>query len=401
MISPTPRWSLALVLLASLASLAACGDDDVGDDVVGDDTPLYLAASWVADDSGTNTYVAVLDSLDQDPDFTDAIEVPGYGDAWVFDEWVFVAEGESPIVTRYTLGADGALAYDTEISFLDHGLSAAAFFDNQILSRTKAYMANVAMGEYVAWNPETMEILGTVPWPEFELDEGLAAFHSYVDRGGEVIDGKFFHGIYQHDEAFESFGGSSVVGVYDIETDELLATIDVPCPMMDVASPGADGYLYLSGWSYMPLSAELGLSETNCAARIDTETLELDADWTLEWSDALDGEEGMGLRVVDGATGTLAVFHGSGVDPMDAASIWDLDVGTDDWEIYDIDLASRELTATGTTMDDGSFYDTHLDGRYFVYLPGVAGTDVLELVDGAYQRRFSALGWMSRLFRLR
>ena len=56
---------------------------------------------------------------------------------------------------------------------------------------------------------------------------------------------------------------------YDVATDALVDTIPVPCPMMDVASLGADGYLYVSGWSYMPLSAEAGLSPKNCAARID------------------------------------------------------------------------------------------------------------------------------------
>lgn len=387
------------------AALGACGDDlgplpgDDQDD--GDDAPLYLAASWVADDSGANTYVTLVDDLDSDLDFTDAIEIPGYGDAWVFDEWIFVSDGESPTVRRYRIGEDDELELDAEVSFLNTGVTSAAFYDNQIVSRTKAYLANPGGREYVVWNPETMAITGTMAWPEIDLEDDLDLFHSYMDRGGEVIDGYFFHGIYQHNENWDFFGSSSVIAVYDVATDQLVDTIEVPCPMMDVASTGEDGSLYVSGWSYIPLSVEFGLSTTNCAARIDTASRALDSSWTFEFGERTGGHQGMAVRVREGSAGTIAVFLGSDVDIEEATSIWDLDIAEDDWEIYSIDLATREVAPTGTLMGSGSFYDTHIDDRYYVYLPGDTETRVYEEVGGAYEPRFSAQGWMSRLFRVR
>ena len=100
------------------------------------------------------------------------------------------------------------------------------------------------------------------------------------------------------------------MAVYDIATDELATTIDVPCPTMDVASLGDDGYLYVSGWSYMPLSVIAGYSPKNCAARIDVGALELDQSWLLSYADAT-GEQGSALRAVAGNEGIFAVFHGT------------------------------------------------------------------------------------------
>jgi hypothetical protein len=366
-------------------------------------SPLYLAASWVTDAELTNTYVSVFDSLDIERlDFGAALEIPGFGDAWVFEKWVFIADGETPRVGRYTLSERGALELDVELDFSNYGALGATFWDQQILSPTKAYLSNARGREYIVWNPTTMEITGTVPWPEFGFAAGLDVLNSYTDRGGVVRDGYFFHGFYAHDEDFLAFGDSSVVLVYDIETDELVTTIDVPCPMMDVASLSDDGHIYVSGWSYIPLSYLAGYSPNNCAARIDVSTRALDPSWSLNYSDIDQGDQGSALRVVSGNDGVFAMFHGTDVPVTEGMDIWDLDVGENDWELYSIDLARNTVAPTGIKMGDGSYYESHVDDRYFVYLAlGFADTRVYERTRSGYEPRFEAQGWMSRLFRLR
>ena len=52
-------------------------------------------------------------------------------------------------------------------------------------------------------------------------------------------------------------------------------------------------------------------------------------------------------------------------------------------------------------MSDGSFYESHVDGRYFVYLGSGEDTQVYERTDAGYQPKLKARGWMSRLFRVR
>jgi hypothetical protein len=392
--------------LLGLASVLATGcgptkGDDTGPST--SDGPLYLASTWVSDVDSTNTYVSVFDSLEMEElDLSTAIEVPGWADAWVFEQWVFIADGESPAVSRYSLDEEGALVLDATVSFANYGVASSAFWNQQILSRTKAFLANDAAREYVVWNPETMEITGTVPWPAVTFEEGLLPYHSYTDRGGVVAGGYFFHGIYGHNDYWDYFGDTSYVGVYDIVTEELVTTIEVPCPMMDVASLGDDGFLYVSGWSYMPLSVGAGNSDTNCAARIDVATRTLDASWTLDYPGVTGGDEGSALRAVSGDAGILAVFHGSGVEVTEDMDMWALDAGADDWELYGIDLATRQVAPTGIKMGDGSYYESHVDDRYFVYLGSGDDTQVYERAEGgSYESRFVAPGWMSRLFRLR
>ena len=393
----------AFPLAAGFALIStACASSESGDRSVEKEGALYLAASWVTDAEQTNTYVAVFDSLEVEKlDFAEALEVPGFGDAWVEDGKIFIASGESPTVGRYELDQQGALQLEKKVDFSNYGVSGAAFWDQQILSPTKAYLSNNKGQEYVVWNPSTMEITGTVPWPEFSFSNGLEVFNSYTDRGGVVHDGYYFHGFYGHDEDFFSFGDRSFVAVYEIETDELVDVIEVPCPMMDVASLGDDGYLYVSGWSYMPLSYIAGYSPKNCAARIDVETRKLDESWLLDYSEVTDGEQGSALRAVSGNEAIFAVFHGTGVQVEANMDIWDLDVGERDWELYNLDLRSNEIAATGITMGDGSYYESHVDGRYYVYLSDLADTLVYERTASGYEPKFRAAGWMSRLFRLR
>jgi len=366
-------------------------------------SPLYLAASWVTNAETTNTYVSVFDSLEIDRlDFARAIEIPGFGDAWVFNGAIYVADGEAPRVGRYRLEEDGTLRREVEIDFSAYGVAGAAFWDQEFLSPTKAYLSNAANLEYVVWNPTTMEITGTVDWPEFDFAEGLEPFNSYTDRGGVVIDGYFYHGFYGHDETFSSFGDSSRIAVYDVATDELVSTIDVPCPMMDVASLGDDGYIYVSGWSYMPLSVLAGYTAHNCAARIDVPERAVDPSWLIDYSQIGSGDQGSALRAVSGGDGIFAVFHGTGVAVTEGMDMWDLDAGDDDWELYSINLADRSIAPTGIEMSDGSYYESHVGDRYFVYLgDGASSTRVYERTPSGYEPKLEASGWMSRLFQLR
>lgn len=381
--------------------LAGCAGTGTPPDPVGEG-PLYLAATWVSDVDATHTYVALVDSLDvEELDFSTALEVPGWGDAWVADGVVFVADGETPNVGRYAVTDDGRLELEAEMGFGSYGVFGASFWDQQILTPTKAFLSDPAGLRYVVWDPTAMEITGTVAWPELTFDEGLAPFHSYTDRGGVVADGLYWHAIYGHDESWQDFGDRSYVLVWDVETDALVDTIEVPCPMMDTTTLGDDGYVYLSGWSYMPLSVEAGASDTNCAVRIDAATRELDAAWTFDYVSATGGDQGSGLRAVSGDDGVFAVFHGSGVPVRPGMDMWELDAGPDDWELYELDLPSRTATPTGVLMGDGSYYESHIDDGYYVYLPNGEDTQVYERTEDGYVPKLRGQGWMSRLFRVR
>jgi hypothetical protein len=93
------------------------------------------------------------------------------------------------------------------------------------------------------------------------------------------------------------------------------------------------------------------------------------------------------------------VFHGSGIAP--SADIWAQDAGENDWELYSINLESKAVQPTGIKFDDGSYYESHVGDRYFVYLGKADDTQVYERTAGGYEPKMFARGWMSRLFQLR
>lgn len=386
---------------------AACGDNFAAPGASGDDGPgdeekhLYIAATWVADTESTNTYVALIDSLDvEEIELTKAIELPGYGDAWVHEGMIFVADGETPTVRKMVV-ENGKLKQEAAISFANFGVYGASFYDNEILTSTVAYLSDSGGKQYIVWNPTTMKITGTVPWPTLAFDAGLEPFHSYTDRGGVLVGNNYFHGIYGHNYDWDGFGGKSYVIVNDITDNSLVATIEVPCAMTDVASLGDDGYLYVSGWTYIPLSMIAGRSTTNCAARIDTRTRTIDTAWTTTFPAITGGDEGHALRVVEANRGVAAVFHGSGVPVTPDMDMWDLDVADDDWELYEMDLTTKQMTPTGVLFSDGSFYESHMDGKYYVYLGKGPYTQVYERGANGYTPKLRASGWLSRIFQLK
>jgi hypothetical protein len=66
----------------------------------------FATSSVVLDDDSSNTYLSLLRSLDsQTIDYGGAREFAGWADVWVHEGKVFVADGESPTVTRFSVDA--------------------------------------------------------------------------------------------------------------------------------------------------------------------------------------------------------------------------------------------------------------------------------------------------------
>src|SRR5262245_6469138 len=104
---------LPWVLLSLPAALAAgCGGDDApgpGGDGTG---PVYALHTVVFDpDYNPTSYVKLVESPDIDQvSFDDARELPGYAFVAAFDGKLLVSDGESPVITRYTI--DDQLAWE-------------------------------------------------------------------------------------------------------------------------------------------------------------------------------------------------------------------------------------------------------------------------------------------------
>jgi hypothetical protein len=184
-----PRNLLSWLLLAALA--ASCSDDDGGGETVLPDGPLYLVGTRFWDDSSITSYFQVVPSLaaGQSVDLARAIEVPGAAKLMAYADlgWFAVGDGESPIITRYTLDDAGRLVKGAQLSLQPAGVG--GLWDTlYFVSETKAYYPDREGQQLVVWNPTAMELVGTIALPE-TAREGFLANYGYaaIQRGDFLL----------------------------------------------------------------------------------------------------------------------------------------------------------------------------------------------------------------------
>jgi hypothetical protein len=156
------RVGLALVVMVG------CGDD--GATVVDDGNPMngdassdaaYLASTWVYSPDGVQRYTARVTEPGQlgDDTFRRGLESPGT--VTPFDGAAYsTGGGTAPTVTRYTFDATGRFSEGLTLSFAALGVTSAFF--PFFVAPDKAYLYDSANPRFIAWNPSTMELNGTV-----------------------------------------------------------------------------------------------------------------------------------------------------------------------------------------------------------------------------------------------
>lgn len=173
----SPRAALCLAAL-SLA-FAGCGEspgnEDAGPDVdagaVTDDA--FLVASRIRTPSGRSVLLFVVDDLDRERtlDGSTGLEIGGQSRAFVYEGAVYVAEGESGEIARYTVTDDRELVFDQRFSL--SGLGVTNFRSSfAFISPTRAYYIDPGRRFVAVWNPTAMELDGTFELPD--PPEGLS-----------------------------------------------------------------------------------------------------------------------------------------------------------------------------------------------------------------------------------
>lgn len=409
---PLNRRRRARVFLAALLACAhaACSGD--GARIVPAAPPLaeppaapgpselYVIATAISTDSGANTYVTLLDSLEsQQLDLGRAREFAGWSDLGVMGDWVFVSSGETPEVSRFVVGADQSLQADGTVSFASY-VGDANFYNQELISPTKAYL--LGEGELVIWNPSTLQITGTLPYPELPTRDGILPYVA-LDRGAVVRDGRMYVTVTWTDTEQLNMLGDSRILVVDVENDAIVDVLTAPCPDLAVADRDEAGNLYFSNWVYSPGATLLYGDSPACMVRIPSGSDSLDA-WSLRFSD-VNGNEGAVLGYIGDGKWLFSSFLG---DPDE------FDAQTDDWfdwlfgDTWQLELLDPE-SGTSTTVsalprNGGGYYATRFSGTTHVLIPGdnYATTSVHALgADGSVTHEIDTMGWATRLFRLR
>lgn len=392
-----PKSGVSAVLALALATACAGGDGAAPSR----EPPRYAVAYTVFGEAQTMTYVNLLESLDVaavDP--ADASEHPGWATIAAAGGKLFVSSGEAPEITRYGIGAAGALVREGSVHFGQYGLASAPFYKNVFVGEGVAYM-NLEQVDRVLWDPLGLTIAGTGEAPGVpEQRDGMNVFAAY-DRGIAVRGGDVFQPFYWTDPDFHAYHPTSQIAVYG--ADHQLATLlDVPCPALDTVTEDEEGNLYFSIWSgtaaYRILDPEN--APQSCAVRIRAGERAVDAGWTRRFEELTGGRETAMFRYLADGVGIVAVLHHERITIAPDTHPWTINYGSN-WKMWRVDLDAW----TATPIDElpwfaGGYYSFEIDGRTLVLLPSAdfASTRAYEVaVDGTVTPRFETPGWAYQL----
>ncbi len=386
----------ALPLLVGL--LAACSNAEKGAEGAESSGPLYATATSISTDSGSTTYVRVFSEFEDELDLKTAREFPGWADLGTSGKYLFVSSGEGPTVERFTIGSAGGLEAAGKIDFGNH-VQDASFYNQTIVSETKAYL--VGDGEYIVWNPTSLEIVGTIPFPDDIVErEGIPGYVG-MDRAAVLRDGLLYHTASWSDTESLKFLPDSRIIVLDTEKDEIVSVLTANCPDLAIADRDEVGNLYFSNWVWAP-GALLTKGPSTCAVRIPAGQDELD-DWSLKYAEA-SGYEGATLGYLGNGSWIFSSFknelasYAEGDDPFD----W---LFGNFWELSTIDPETLETApVSGLPQNGGGYYMSRFDDLSHLLIPGDGyTTTTISSVDdsGVATKLMHTEGWATRLFRVR
>jgi DNA-binding beta-propeller fold protein YncE len=390
-----------LVVCAALGLVACGGDDDDGGTL---SDVFYPTSSVVFSDQGQQTYVQMLPSIEaQTIDPSTSREFPGWADIWVHDGALLVADGEAPTIDRYRVEGDGALTADGRISFADYGASTAAFWGHLFVSPTKVYWFDTAGRTVVIWDPTTMTITRSFPFPELADRGGLTLAGPTADRSSVVRGDRAYVPFYWADWTNYVLSEDSIVLVFDTTTDTLLDVISVPCPELNFVSVDDVGTIYFSNWGYSVMPTLLDGKAKACAVRIPPGSDQLDAGWKLTFADVTEGREAATLRWIGGGKALVTVFHQERVELTPDADRYAL-TDSANWTLWSYDLATGAAAPfEGLGWHSAGLYGTRVDDKAILSVPSgdYASTATYTLApDGTVAKLWESVGWQTRLFKV-
>ena len=399
---------LQLPILALLAAaLVGCGADAGGTaDASG---ARYAVMYEVFDDTGSTSYLSLLESLDlTEVDLSKAREFGG-GRAFIqaYDGRLFVGDAESPTVTRYTVTGDGRLVADPPepISFANYGLESGQFdaWNVTFISPTKAYLLDFKEGTTIIWNPSTMQSVGEIPAPDQFHREGL----SFESTPAALRDGRLFRTVswVNYDDA--EYSKDFLLAIYDVEHDRLVDMVEeTRCPVPgNLVHQDEAGNIYFSNWVWPVAGAIIRAAPAPCVLRINAGEDRFDPEWTLDYRDVTGGRQGAMFSYVGDGRALISAFYDERTSFDETTDPWSY-VGSNNWRIWTMDLESKAgAPLEGIGFNGGAFTPVTLDGRLFLLVPGGEednwATQLYEVVAGRAEPRVKLPGWSYQFVKLR
>jgi hypothetical protein len=364
--------------------------------------PLYAIATQIygADTSSSSSFVRLLSSLDEsEVDLGVAREYNGRASVGTVGDWLFVMDGEQPLIDRFAVAADGTLTLEAQLSFANYGMPywSIAPWGNTMVSPTKAYFSNPADGSLLVWNPTTMQIVGEIPLPVVG-SPGLELQASPAHLRGDRL---FILFSWANWDTFEFSSVPQQLAVYDTTSDQISGLVEeTRCPAI-YSAPFEDeaGDLYFSNHVWSPMETLVNGAPPSCSLRVPAGEEAFDATWQLRYADVADGREGAVLRYLGDGKALADIFYDERATIDDTTDPSELGESSN-WRLWNIDLrAGTGSPVVELDFKPGGYNDVHVGGRSLIMMPSAdyARTTAYELVDGNAVRRFEIQGLASHM----
>jgi hypothetical protein len=361
---------------------------------------VYVLSTLLFGAEGTLGYVSVLDSLEpQVVDQGQAREFSGTADVWVHDGNVFVSNDESFTITKFSVEA-GTLVEQGVVSFAAYGLAGFGFWLNTFVAPDKAYYLNDTL-EYIIWDPQTMQITGSIELPEPEARDVHRLFPGYSDRAAVLRDGLLYQPFYWTDESYFQYAQDSRIAVIDVATDSLVRTLDVPCPGLDYASVDASGSVYFSSWVYAAGGAAILSQPATCVFELP---IAGEPHVAFDFASVTEGRQGAAMHLTGDGRALISVLHD---ERFPASKSPDASALTfaDNWRFWSYDLGTGSASPVeGIDWNAGAQYSFDIDQTTYTLVADAdyAATVVYDVGEGqALTPVIETRGWATRLFKVR
>jgi hypothetical protein len=395
-----------VMAVGALGLLSATGCGGGGGNTNGGLKNLYATVDEVYTDTGSISYVVFMGSPDvKELDYSNAIETStGRATIGTVGGRVFVSGPDDPVVTRYSVSEAGVVTKEKDMTFAGKGEQYIDMseWSTTFVSPTKAYTVG-ASGQTIVWNPELMEITGTIPFPAaLERAGKMPTCGQGVVRGNRMVRGFGYADPMTGDPDPDSF-----LIVYDLDSDTVASTAtELPCPSIsNLVNADAAGNVYFSNWLWSVGFAAIGKTPKNCVLRMQPGSTEVDPTWTFKYSEIADGRDGAMFSPAESGKAVFAVLYDEELDPVDETTDpWVL-AGEKKWRLWSMDLATKTTgLVDGLDWIIGASATYHLDGRVFTSIPmdGMSwATEFFEIKDNRAVPTFKARGWSFQLIKIR
>lgn len=370
-------------------------------------------------------YAVFLDSLDDhtEIDIDQTVDMPdGINQFFAGPErdgTLFIADGTSPVMRKFTVGAGGELTPVAELSFASLGWpSIPGDAPSIVVSSTKAYTFDTFGATAVAWNPEEMTMSGTIVMEDLwmQTDVVLGGYNAGLGFVVEMDSRIAF--VFNYYRQGQPMPSTRVAFIDPSDDSYQVSAVPSTCAagLFGGAAVNEAGDLYIS--SSLDLAIETATGAVNdpslipCMARVLAGETEFDDSYFVNLTELSPTVTGA-LIQGSGDTAYLKVRSPGlpGPFPGFPATV---EVFDQNWELYRVELGSESssfepVDLMGLYVFAGSGFHLELDQGEapFIVATGEAGlgTDVSSAVDltdpAAPAKRLDAPGFMHRVVRLR